>query len=322
MKRIEFSSFGGPDVLQIVERDDLKPASGNVTIAVSYVGIGLIDALLRAGLMPLPMPFCPGLEVSGHIAEIGEGVGGFHVGQPVAALLLLNFAGYATQVEVPAVSVVPVEGKGVDLISAAATIVNFATAYVLMHDIAPVGAQSAVMVHGASGGLGTACVKMARALGATNIVATTSSPAKADYLRDLGARPIVFDKDGELDLGEQRFDVIVDPVGGPLRQRSLPLLGHQGKLLLVGGADEEADVALSSTSIWLNCVSVIGVNIGAISTADPPRVAAAAKEVFAMLNDGRLTAGPIDVLPFGNVAEAHRKLESKSVTGKLLLAVD
>src|ERR1700730_2215725 len=324
MKKIEFATFGGPDVLRVVEGERPVPTRGQVTIDVTHAGVGLVDALLRSGLLPLPLPFTPGLEVAGHIAAIGPDVTGFEVGEPVVALLLLNFGGYATTVAAPAISVIRLRGKGVDLETAAASIVNFTTAFILLSQIAPVDPSSRILIHGASGGLGTACVKLARALGATDIVATTSSAAKERYLRQIGAATVLLTSqlqekpDGV--ATRRGYNIIVDPVGGEVRRQSLGLLEQRGKLLVVGGAEKTADILLSSTAIWLNNAEVLGVNSGAMSAAQPERVTAAGRVVVEMLGTGQLDAGAIEVIPFANAAEAHRLLERKRVVGKLVLA--
>jgi NADPH2:quinone reductase len=324
MKKIEFATFGGPDVLRVVECERPVATRGQVTIDVTHAGVGLVDALLRSGLLPLPLPFTPGLEVAGHIAAIGPDVTGFEVGEPVVALLLLNFGGYATTVAAPAISVIRLRGKGVDHETAAASIVNFTTAFILLSQIAPVDPSSRILIHGASGGLGTACVKLARALGATDIVATTSSAAKERYLRQIGAATVLLTSqllekpDGV--ATRRGYNIIVDPVGGEVRRQSLGLLERRGKLLVVGGAEKTADILLSSTAIWLNNAEVLGVNIGAMSAAQPERVAAAARVVVEMLGTAQFDAGAIEVIPFANAAEAHRLLEAKRVVGKLVLA--
>jgi NADPH2:quinone reductase len=112
----------------------------------------------------------------------------------------------------------------------------------------------------------------------------------------------------------------VDPVGGEVRQQSLGMLAQRGKLLVVGGAEKSADILLSSTAIWLNNAEVLGVNIGAMSAAQPERVTAAGRAVIAMLGAAQLDAGAIEVIPFANAAQAHRMLEAKQVVGKLVLA--
>jgi NADPH:quinone reductase-like Zn-dependent oxidoreductase len=116
------------------------------------------------------------------------------------------------------------------------------------------------------------------------------------------------------------YNIIVDPVGGEVRRQSLGLLERRGKLLVVGGAEKTADILLSSTAIWLNNAEVLGVNIGAMSAAQPERVTAAARVVVEMLGTAQLDAGAIEVIPFANAAEAHRLLEAKRVVGKLVLA--
>lgn len=96
MKRIQISEFGGPEILQIVEQDDISPGLDEITVDVEYIGVGLVDSLLREGFIELAFPFVPGLEVSGYVREVGENATEFKVEQPVAVPLLLNFGGYAT----------------------------------------------------------------------------------------------------------------------------------------------------------------------------------------------------------------------------------
>jgi NADPH2:quinone reductase len=322
VRQVEIDAYGGLDVLQIKEREDPAVMAGEVLIDVTYAGVGLIDAILREGMLPLPLPFVPGLEVSGHIRAIGEGVQGFKIGDPVVAMTLLRFGGYASVVSVPAQSVLSVI-DGVDLKTAAGVIVNFATAQFILGDLAPVGAASRILVHGASGGLGTACVAIAKAHGVKQIVATTSSPAKTAYLKSIGATTVIGVKDLKASLEAEgidlQFDIIIDPVGGDLRTESFDLLALRGKLLIVGGAEQGEDIAFSSKAIWLNNYEIIGVNIGGMSNAEPARVAKAGSIVLDMIATGRLSAGPIAVLPVEEVGEAHRRLEAKEITGKLLL---
>jgi NADPH2:quinone reductase len=325
MKKVQVSEFGDRDVLKFVTAPDPAPGATEVTIDVNYIGMGLIDAMMRRGFVPLPLPFTPGLEVSGHIKAVGPKVTGFSVGEPVVALLLLNLGGYATVVKAPATAVISLRDISVDLASAAAVIVNFTTAYLALKTIAHVDEGSAVMVHGASGGLGTACCKMARALNASFVAGTTSSPDKLRYIQSLGVDLAVMARNirGHIPQFESLggFDVIADPVGGEVRRESLDLLKQRGRLLVMGGASHGDEVSLSSTEIWLKNVEVLGVNIGGLSQQTPAAVGTAGADVIRMLSRGAVEAGAVKILPFEQVAEAHRLLESKSVSGKLLLAV-
>src|SRR5579884_1507521 len=151
MKAIIIDQAGGPEVLQEREVPDLQPVPGMLTIDVTYAGVGYVDVLLRRGAFGdlLPMPATPGLEVSGHVRAIGEGVKGFYVGQPVAAMTLQELGGYASQAHVRPALTVPLDqlGADIDVAVAASAIVNITTAYMAVKNVAKMQEGDSVLVH-------------------------------------------------------------------------------------------------------------------------------------------------------------------------------
>jgi NADPH2:quinone reductase len=323
MKSIRVTEYGGPEILRLTEQADLRPDADEVTIDVKYIGVGLIDSLLRQGAIKVGLPFVPGLEVSGIVREVGANVTVLRPGLPVVALLLTNFGGYATLVKAPKSIVAPLPSADL-LEEAAATAVDFTAAFLFFNDIVSVSASTRILVHGASGGLGRACCKIAKAMGVEYLVGSTSSDAKKALLTTLGCTKAVLSRDmrsqlPELDGGG--FDAIVDPVGGNVRRESVGLLAQRGKLLLVGSADQSEDVQLSSNELWLANHEAVGVNVGAMAMSDPHRVMSAATRVMAMIAEGRVDPGPIEVLPFDQAAAAHRLLDERKARGKIVLKV-
>lgn len=159
MKAIIMDRPEGPAALQLCERPDLQPAPGMLTIDVAYAGVGYFEVLLSRGefLSAFPLPLTPGLEVSGYVRAIGEGVEGFYIGQPVASMTLHDLNGFASMANVRPDLTVPLDqlGADLDLATAAASIVNLTTAYLAIKDVLRIRKGDNVLIHGAVGGLGT-----------------------------------------------------------------------------------------------------------------------------------------------------------------------
>jgi NADPH2:quinone reductase len=174
VKAVSIAKAGGPDVLRLVQQADPKPAAGEVTIDVAYAGVGLVDTLFRRGSLPIPFPLVPGIEVSGHIRELGDGVSDLKIGQPVAALLndfvnLPGCGGYTQMARARAALTIPVVA-GCSLSDAASMLVNGTTAWMALRDVARVKPGEKILVLGATGGLGGSIGKIARTTSAEQVV--------------------------------------------------------------------------------------------------------------------------------------------------------
>ncbi|KUL35594.1 NADPH:quinone reductase [Streptomyces sp. NRRL F-4489] len=318
MKAVVIPEFGGADVLTAAEVDVPEPGPGQVAIDVAYAGANFAEILYRQGLADVPLPFVPGIEVSGHIRALGDGVEGLAVGQPVAALTIVDSGGYAEVVVTAAELVAPLDAHprlGLDL--AAALPSNSTTAHLVLSQVARLQPGERVLVHAAAGGVGSQLGQVARRLGAGRIVGTVGSPAKAESARAFGYDEVI-PRDQVAGAGE--FDVVVDMVGGPARRAGLDALAPMGRLIVMGNASGADDVGLSANELWLSGKTVSGFNLAAFSAAFPAAAGRALRHVVAAAADGGLRVRVAE-LPLDRAAEAHRRIESGTTTGKLVLKV-
>jgi len=325
MQTISIPTFGGPDVLQALNKPIPHPAADEVTIEVAYAGVNYAEVLFRRGTVSdLPLPFTPGIEVSGYVHAVGHEVQGLQIGQPVAALSIVAGGGYAEFVTVPAVLVVPLP-PDVPLDVAAAFPSNTTTAHLVWRDLAHVQPGETVVVHAAAGGVGSMLGQMARAMGAGRVIGTVGSPAKVDYARTLGYDEVVL-ADGFEEainaLSDGRgVDVVVDQVGGAAREGSLRLLRPMGRLIVMGNASEAPDRPVSPVDLWFSSRAVLGFNLQLLSSADPARVGLALRAALELMLSGAVQVNVTGVLPLSEAAEAHRRIEARATTGKLVLQV-
>lgn len=315
MKAIVIRKFGDADRLEVEEVPCPEAGPGEVTIEVSYAGVGYVDTAVRAGKFAFARPpLIPGIEVSGSIRSVGEGVTNFHPGQKVVALLTdfsvggIGMGGYAEVARAKAALTLPL-GTDDDLAMSAATIVNGATAVLA---VGTLGRSARVAVTGASGGLGRALISAARSAGAVEIVAISSKTSADESLAKAGATRIV----SPVDAGSLRdVDVAYDTVGGDLRRALLNQLKTGGRLVLLGNASGN-DSPLPGDEIWLRSLEVYGVSTGGLSSQFPQRVAEAARSALRL---NMMSASNFELLDLGRVKEAHRALEEGRGPGKFIL---
>ncbi len=323
MKAIAVTAFGGPEVLQLTEVATPRPGQGQVVIRVAYAGVNFAEIMGRRGdYHASALPFVPGLEVSGHIHALGEGVEGLAIGQPVAAFTVTG--GYADYVAASALLTFPL-AEMIDLRTAAAfpTIVPTATA--LLSEVARLQPGESVLIHAASGGVGTVAVQIARLLGASKLIGVVSRAEKRAYARSFGYDDVVVQRDfvGQVRelTGGRGTDVILESIGGEVFGRSMEVLAPLGRLVLFGNASGSADIAQSVYTLQRTNKAILGFSIGSLSTQDPRRLRAIALRALQYLERGQVRIDIIDVLPLRLAGEAHRRIESRRNLGKLLLSV-
>lgn len=325
MRAITISQFGSPDVLTEVELPDPRPAAGQVAINVTHAAVGMIDVIFRRGdrasdpRFPSP-PFVPGLEVAGTIRELGEGVTAFRVGEPVVTLSLMTLGGYATIALADARLTVSLAGTTIDPAQAVAVLPNATTAYLALTLVAHLRTDETVLIHGATGGLASAFPAVARALGAARIVGTIGSSSKTAAARSIGYDEVLTSDRFPDALSGQKFDLIVDPVGGPARLASLDLLAPLGRMLLVGHASTAPEEPIRGNDLWVRNIGVLGFSVGPILRDDPLRASHASSAVINLMEQGALHV-PITTLPLTQASEAHRLLEARGVTGRVILTI-
>ncbi|WP_433294185.1 quinone oxidoreductase family protein [Actinoplanes sp. CA-030573] len=321
MQAAVVTQFGDPDVFTLSELPDPLPGPGQISINVSYAAVGLIDVYIRQGLyrdfpgLPQP-PFVPGLEVAGTVRALGPGVRAFQVGQPVVTLSGTGADnGYASIAVVDAAMVADLSETEVDPAVAVAVVPNAATAYLALSRAAHLQPGERVLVHGALGGLASAFPGVARLLGAERVVGTVRGgvrPTALPYDR------LVSSADLAAEVGNERFDVVVDPVGGQVRTDSLAVMAPMGRMLLVGNASGDWGHTVSTTGLWGSNLSLAGFAAGFYLPSHPEQVPLAVQAARRAIEQGLLDVR-VEALPLARAAEAHRRLESGSVGGRIVL---
>ncbi|MEW9552842.1 zinc-binding alcohol dehydrogenase family protein [Nonomuraea sp. NPDC050783] len=317
MRAITIPAFGDADVLRLDEVTTPEPGPGQVAIDVAYAGANFAEILYRQGVVDVPLPFVPGIEVSGRIRALGPGVTHLRVGQQVAALTIVDSGGYAEVVTTSAELVAPLDGLDLKPAVAAALPSNSTTAFLVLDRVARIEPGESVLVHAAAGGVGSQLGQAARLLGAGRVVGTVGSPGKIEAAREFGYDEVVL-----RDRAEQagRFDVVVDMVGGPSRRASLDLLAPMGRMVVMGNASGAEDVGIPANELWFTNKTVSGFNLAAFSAAFPEQAGRALRRAVAAAARGELRVR-VESLPLEQAAQAHRRIESGGSTGKLVLEV-
>jgi NADPH:quinone reductase len=320
MEAIVVREVGGPEVLQSTSVDVPEPGFGEVRVRLSAVGVNFIDVYHRTGLYPLDPPFTPGQEGAGVVAALGPGVTEFAVGDRVAYAMQLG--SYAEQVVIPADRLVAVP-DGVALEDAAAVMLQGMTAHYLVHSTYAVQQGDTVLVHAAAGGVGLLLVQMASRAGA-RVIGTASTHEKARMARDAGAEHVIlyseqdFQAEARRLTGGKGLQVVYDSVGKTTFLGSLHSLAPRGMLVLFGqssGPVDPLDPALlaKNGSLFLTRPSL------AHYTAFREELVWRAGSVLNSLVEGTLRLRIDRTYPLTDAAEAHRDLEGRRTSGKVLL---
>ncbi|WP_329135038.1 zinc-binding dehydrogenase [Streptomyces sp. NBC_01476] len=323
MRAIVFEEFGGPEVLRSVEVPVPEPGPGEVTIDVAYSGVNFADIKARSeGYRVDSLPFRPGLEVSGLIRATGPGVTDFKAGQEVAAFL--SGGGYAEVVRAPATTVFAVP-DGLDLRTGATLPSVLPTAYALLHEVARLREGDTVLIHGAAGGVGTVAGQLARMGGASAVYGVVSSLDKAGHALKSGYDRVfeaaAFDAHALAATDGRGVDIALDPVGGETFRRTLAVLSRFGRLVSFGNAGADEPWSVGPAETYPRAVSVAGFSLLGMAAAEPARLREIAGRSFRTVAEGEVELPVSAEFALADAADAHRLVESRTSTGKLLLRV-
>ena len=302
---------------RIAELDEPVPGPGQVAIRVAYAGIQWGDTMVRDGHFPVPRPFVPGFEASGRIVAVGDGVDSGRIGEPVAALTTAG--AFAEVVVAPAVLTLDI--GGLPLRTAAGLGWGAPTAYDLVNTAARVRPGASVLVHAAAGSVGTLAAQFARLAGAGRVVGVAGSPARADYAARFGYDQVLLREEFTAKLGDEKFDVVLDPVGGATRRAGLDQLAEHGRLVAYGNLGTYEAVLADTNDLLMQGKSLMTYNSNLLGRTHPQQLADSARRALGLVADGQVRADITAEYELADVAGAVQRIADGSTLGKSILRV-
>ncbi len=323
MKAIRVAECGGPEKLTLDQIPVPQPAAGQALVKIAAIGVNFIDIYFRSGLYKAELPFTPGMEASGVVEAVGEGVTDLAAGDRVA--YAMQRGSYAEYAVVPAWQLVKIP-DGVSSELAAACMLQGMTAHYLTHSTFPLSSNHTALIHAAAGGAGQLIVQMAKMRGAT-VIGTVGTPAKALEAKAAGADHVILYNDQDFAAeakaltGGKGVDVVYDSVGASTFQKSLDSLRPRGMMVTFGnasGAVPAIEPLLLNTkgSLFLTRPTL------AHHCLDKEELNWRAGDVLGWIASGKLKIHIGGTYKLDNVADAHIALASRKTTGKLLLSLD
>ncbi len=321
MRAVVVTEPGGVDALEVVDRPVPQPGPGEVLIKVAAAGVNRADLLQRQGMYDPPPGATDilGLECSGEIAAVGEGVTDFPLGTQVCALL--SGGGYAEQVVVPAGQVATVP-RGISLLEAGGLMEVASTVWSNVFMMGKLKSGDTVLFHGGSSGIGTMGIQLAKAFGAT-VVTTVGTAEKADFVRDLGADLVINYREQDfvevMREHDLAADVILDIIGAKYLESNIAALATAGRLVVIGmqgGVKGELNLG----KLLSKRAAVMATSLRARPSSEKSAIVSAmVAQVWPLVADGSVRPIVHATLPIEQVRDAHQVLEDSSHSGKVLL---
>lgn len=323
MQAVQMDAFGGPDAMQV--RDVLvpNPGAGEARVKVAYVGMNPFDAMARAGkidFMPISFPFTPGLEHTGVVDAVGEGVDEGLIGQRVISRA--NFGAYAEFSIAKAAMLLPLDER-IDLKTGCVYRGCSFTAWHALYKAARLQAGETCLLHSAAGPIGIMATQIAKTNGCT-VIGLAGGPDKVAFAETYGADHVFdYDQDGwgaqvKEVTGGRGVDVIVDGNGGPNAAHNMEVIAPLGRLVYIGAtAGDMPDPMAISTLIFKN-VSVAGMNLAPIE--DPPG-SETDHTIIENVATGVWRVPITEMVALAEVADLHRRLEAREVRGRAVIRV-
>lgn len=325
MKHVAYGPDASADSLRIVASEPPTPKPGEVLIEVHYAGVNGPDIIQRKGLYPPPPDASPilGLEVSGRIAALGEGVSEWAVGDMVCALV--PGGGYAEFCTVSAGHVLPVP-PGMSLADAAGLPEVWFTVWANLVSMGHINSGDHVLIHGGAGGVGLAAIQLANHLGA-RVFTTEGTEEKLALCREFGADIAInfqttdFSEAIRAEIGKRGLDIVLDIVGGPALQKNLHLLRRGGRLLVIA-FNQGAKVEIDMMPVLTRRLTIAGSTLRARSNEEKTDIRdELLHQLWPAFAMGTLRTHTHTVLPLEDAAKAHRMMEAAEHVGKIILQV-
>jgi NADPH2:quinone reductase len=320
MRAVRVHNFGGPEVLKNEEIAVPEPKAGEARVKIEAIGLNYVDIYQRTGLYPLSLPFTLGRESAGLVDATGPNVAEVKVGDRVA--YAMEPGAYAEYAVVPAWKLVPVPAN-VDTLSAAATMLQGMTAHYLAHSTYPLNQGDTALVHAAAGGVGLLLIQVAKRRGA-NVIGTVGTEAKAELAKRAGADHVIlytqsdFLQEVKKITGDAGVHVVYDSVGQTTFEKSLDCLRPRGCLALFGQASGpvppfDLGKLAAKGSLFVTRPTLLHY------MSDRRELLERAGDLFNWISSGNLKLRIEKTFPLAEAAEAHRQLEGRRTTGKVIL---
>jgi NADPH2:quinone reductase len=320
VKAIVVAEGGGPEKLVLADVPDPTPAVGELIVQVSAAGLNFIDTYQRGGLYPMDFPFTPGLEGAGVVVEVGESVDDFSIGDRVGWTSVIG--SYAEKHAVPADAAIPIP-EAVDEATTAAMLLQGVTAHYLATDTYSLARGDRCLIHAGAGGVGLLLTQIAKLYGA-EVVTTVGTDQKAQLSKDAGSdHVVVYTRENFKDAIEDAYgphplDVIYDGVGAATFEDSLDLLRPRGMMVTFGNASGPVPAVSPLTlaqkgSLFLTRPTMTHY----LQTRE--ELLGRANALFEWIADGHLNVRVGAEYPLEQASDAHRALEGRQTTGKVLL---
>ncbi|MGY4623389.1 quinone oxidoreductase family protein [Bradyrhizobium sp. USDA 4486] len=327
MKVAQLHQYGGPDVLVYEDAPKPQAGPGEVLIKVESVSVNFADVVRRNNdpyPFPSPLPFIPGSEVAGLVEAVGDKVANIKQGMTVFASLENGGAGgYAQYAIAKAPKVIPLpEGLSPD--QACSLVVAGMTALQTLTDCAHLQSGESVLVQAAGGGVGTYAVQLAKQLGASNVIAAASTPAKRELASKLGAHHAIdYTKPGWVEevrklTNGKGVDIVLEATGSDILTQSIQAMAAFGRIVVYGAASRERKPVNPYAMLGFN-QSLITYYVGGWFQLRPQKAISALERLIGLIKSGSIQVQIGHVLPLSQAAEAHRILAARESAGKIIL---
>ncbi|MEH1058281.1 NADPH:quinone oxidoreductase family protein [Micromonospora sp. CPCC 206171] len=324
MKAWRVADLGEPrDVLRLVDVADPEPGPGQLVVRVLAAPANFPDVLMCRGEYQVKpeLPFTPGVELCGEVVALGEGVGGFALGDRVLGGATLPYGGFAEFALLAAAATFPAPAE-LDDAEAAALYIGYQTGWFGLHRRAGLRAGETLLVHAAAGGVGSAAVQLGKAAGA-RVIGVVGGPEKAAVARALGADVVVDRREEDFvavvkaETGGRGADVVYDPVGGETYQRSTKCVAFEGRILVVGFAGGQIQSAALNHALVKN-YSIVGLHWGLYHRYDPAAVADCHRALSALAAQGAVRPLVSQRLALDEVADGVQELADGVTVGRVV----
>jgi NADPH2:quinone reductase len=325
MRAIQLEEYGGPEVLKMVDLDVPAPSAKEVLIKIEAIGVNYADTARREGqyVIDTPLPFVPGAEVAGTVEEVGSDCSRFKKGDKVVTLLgSSRSTGYAEFTVADEKGLIPIP-EGVDVKQAVSLPLQGLSAYHILKTMGRIEQGETVLIHAAAGGVGTIAVQLAKLFGASNVIATASTPEKRSLALEMGADAAVdytqegWEKEVLQLTGGNGVDVALEMAGGDVFRKTVSCMAPFGRLVIYGVASGEQS-RLYPSSLMAQNLSVIGFFLPQIMRKKDLYLQSLSDLLTYLQNgDLKLTIG--GVYPLESAKEVHQMLQGRQTKGKLIL---